>query len=151
MALITTISYKIAFAITSFERATLKRFHDEATCNEYMDFTHYNFLITGPEFGKEWRNGKDIEYHKVETKCHLCSYRPDRNYAGIGSLYLLHNGISDETIVKWSGTGKNRTWKEVPNTETRMILLCPNHVGSHFKWDDGVKIIKPQIQQLQLF
>ena len=135
MALISTISINVAKKISSFGILDLLQFLEKSTCNEYMLFTHYNFFYSHPEFGKKWINGEEFEFHSVETKCHLCDDMPYRNFAGIGSLYLLNNGITDPEILVYSGTGKQRKAEYQQNKSTRMILLCENHIGSHFAFN----------------
>lgn len=155
---ITTITLAVALAIGGAEIFNqIERFSKEATENEYTCFTHYNFFYSYPEFGKRWPSGKYAEFHLVNTKCHLCDYMPDRNFAGVGTMYLLNNGICNTEILVHKGYRKERGRlisidEYVPNSSrhSRMILLCPNHVGSHFRWSPE-KLAKKKIMQLELF
>lgn len=155
---ITTITLSVALAIGGTEIFNqIERFSREATENEYTSFTHYNFFYSYPEWGKKWANGKQCEFHRVNTKCHLCDYMPERNYAGVGEIYLLNNGICNAKILVVKGYKKERgrmipIQEYIPNTPrlSQMILLCPKHVGSYFKWDK-YKVKKAKPMQLELF
>lgn len=156
---ITTITVPVALAIGGAEIFNqVERFSKEATENEYFLFTHYNFFYSYPEWGNVWPDGKSCEFHQVHTKCHLCDWQPDRNYAGVGSIYVLNNGICNDEILVNKGykivRGK-KVWEHeyVPNTPriSRMILLCPDHIGSYFKWNENKEIFVPKQMQLQLF
>lgn len=144
---ITTIT--AALANTIGHPAELQKFIAEANCNHYTMFTHQNFFYSYPEFGKDWSNGKMCEFHRVNTKCHLCDWQPERNYAGYGTIYLLNNGVSKKTILIYEGIGKNRVTKLVPNTHSlsRMILLCPKHISGYFEFNP----IPKKNNQLTLF
>lgn len=154
---ITTITLSVALAIGGTEIFNqIERFSKEATENEYTRFTHYDFFYSYPEWGRPWKNGKSCEFHKVNTKCHLCDWKPIRNYAGVGSIYLLNNGICNDKILVTKGYRKQRgrTIQQiefVPNTPrlSRMILLCPNHVLSHFEWNRNKEL--KRVKQLELF
>lgn len=156
---ITTITLSVALAIGGVEIFNqIERFTKEATENEYTRFTHYNFFYSYPEWGKTWANGKSCEFHRVNTKCHLCDWQPQRNYAGVGTIYLLNNGICNDEILVSKGYKKERgrliQQKDfVPNTPrlSRMILLCPNHVASHFLWCRNKEVKKVKPMQLELF
>lgn len=136
----------------------LEAFAKEADSNDYTMFTHRNFFYSYPEWGKSWANGNDCEFHRVHTKCHLCDYMPDRNYAGVGNMYLLNNGCGEETILvvkKWE-TKRGvliPITERVPNTTrlSRMIILCPDHVGSYFRWNENNYVGKRKSVQLELF
>lgn len=153
--IITTITLSVALAIGGVELFNkIERFSKEATENEYTSFTHYNFFYSYPEFGKKWLNEKDCQFHRVNTKCHLCDYMPERNYAGVGTMYLLNNGICNDKILVSTGYKKERgriiqLKKFVSNTPrlSRMIFLCPKHVAGYFEWCQ--KKVKPM--QLELF
>jgi hypothetical protein len=154
---LTTLTYNLALRIRSGPSWDLDKFVKEASCCDYMLFPHYNFFYSYPDWGTQWKNGKESEFHRVETFCHLCGAKPERNYAGIGCLYLLNNGIGDEEILVSDGCyikrGKRvlRT-KYVKNTPrlSPMILHCENCVDSYFYWDPhGLHIKKPV--QLNLF
>jgi hypothetical protein len=154
---ISTISLSVALAIGGVEIFNqIEKFSKEATDNEYTSFTHQNFFYSYPEFGKSWKNGKSCEFHRVQTKCHLCDFVPERNYAGIGSMYLLNNGTCNDEILVNDGyevvRGKKvYNQKYVPNSpiHTRMILLCENHIGSYFKWNPHQE--RKKEMQLKLF
>lgn len=158
MAIISTISLNVALAICSCRMSDeIERFAKEGDCNEYTSFTHYNFFYSYPAWGKTWPNGNICEYHEVNTQCHICKEMPDRNFAGIGTLYLLNNGIGEADILVNDGyINKGGRMiplsKRVPNTPqlSRMILLCPNHVTEYFRWQQhGPK--KPTVLQMELF
>jgi hypothetical protein len=156
---ITTITLSVALAIGGAEIFNqIERFTKEATENEYTSFTHCNFFYSYPEWGKPWLNGKSCEFHRVNTKCHLCDWKPERNYAGVGTIYLLNNGICNDEILINKGykiLRGRKVWQQeyVPNTPrlSRMILLCQNHVGSYFRWCKNKEVKKVTPMQLQLF
>jgi hypothetical protein len=137
--MITTLSIRVADAIRSGPSFWLNDFIAFGDCNDVFPFAHHNFFYSYPEFGKQWPDGKPCEFHRVDTGCHLCGYQPSRNHAGVGNLYLLHNGVSDEQILVRTGAtvirGREIQHKEwVPNTPrlSRMILLCPQHAKGYF-------------------
>lgn len=154
---ISTITLSVALKIGTAEIFNqIEKFSKEATENEYTIFTHYNFFYSYPEFGKSWLKGKDCEFHKVNTKCHLCDYTPERNYAGVGTINILNNGICNDKILVSKGYETIRGRKVqlhdyVVNTPrlSRMILLCDKHVTRYIEWDKQKN--KPIQQQLQLF
>lgn len=156
---ITCISLSVALAIGTCEMfQEIERFSKEATENEYTSFTHYNFFYNSPEWGTKWLNDESCSFHRVNTKCHLCDYMPARNYAGIGTIYLLNNGVCNDEILVSKGTkiqrGRSIQINEwVPNTPrlSRMILLCSDHIGSHFKWRENKEIKEKKYIQLELF
>jgi len=123
---ISTISLNVANAISSGAKFELNWFFKEAQQNQYMSFSHHNFFYSFPEFGKEWPNGKDCEFHRVHTQCNVCGLKPSRNYAGVGSLYLLKGG-------------------------KRMELLCHEHVAKYKKWDPYIAPKTTNPMQLELF
>lgn len=88
MATISKISKRLAKAINT---SSFFKYHffEKAKENEYIELCHYNFFYSFPEFGKKWNNGNDCEFHKVETKCSCCSKTPERNFAGIGTIYIV--------------------------------------------------------------
>jgi hypothetical protein len=156
---ITTISLSVALTIGSSKLFDeIKRFSQEANENEYTSFTHYNFFYSYPQWGKTWKDDKTCEFHRVNTKCHLCDFEPDRNYAGVGTIYLLNNGICNNEILICKGyetiKGK-KVWKKEykPNTPrlSPMILLCENHIKSYFKWSNNKEVKKKYPIQLELF
>ena len=88
---ISKVSLKIASELASGERFSLEKFFLKAKPGEIFDFWHYHFFYSYPEFGKQWTNDQCCQYHEVTTHCSKCQENPDRNYAGVGSLYLLMN------------------------------------------------------------
>lgn len=125
---VSTLTLNVALAICGSNCDIVTRFSQEADTNEYMLFTHFNYFYSYPEFGKKWKLENDCEFHKVQIKCHLCQQLPERNYAGVGHIYLLHNGIG--------------------NNQNRMICLCQNHINDYFKWNPQMKV---RGKQLSLF
>lgn len=156
---ITTITLFVALAIGGSEILNqIEKFSKEAAENEYTNFIHYNFFYSYPEFGKKWLNGKDCEFHRVNTKCHLCDYTPERNYAGVGTIYLLNNGICNKDILVHKGFKKSRGRlihinEYEPNTPrlSQMILLCQKHIGIYFEWCKNKEVKKLKKLQLELF
>jgi hypothetical protein len=140
---ISSINVPVALAIGGAEIFNqIKRFSEAAKANEYTCFTHYHFFYSYPKWGKQWPSQKSCEYHTVNTKCHFCNWQPKRNYAGVGSIYLLNNGISNNNVLIPSIGGKQKS---------RMIFLCPTHVEPYYKWIDKNKIPKKGFVQLELF
>lgn len=124
---ISTITLQVALAIGSNEIFNqISKFTKEATEHEYTSFTHYNFFYSYPEWGKKWPNGETCEFHSLNTKCHLCNWRPERNYAGVGTIYLLNSG-------------------------SRMTMLCPKHIKGYFEYGNSQDIQKSIPTQLALF
>lgn len=152
---ISTISVEVALAIGVTELFNqVRKFAAEGDSNDCTSFTHYNFFYSHPEFDKKWPGEKQSEFHQVHTCCHICKARPERNHAGIGTLYLLNNGVGEREI--W----QTKAWKTyrgqklpvndlVPNTPrlSRMILLCKKHTACYFIWREK----KPVGMQLKLF
>lgn len=147
---ITTLSQSVAEQITT-NRVLLSEFIENAGNNQFFPFTHYNFFYSYPDFGKQWPGDKPCEYHDITTRCHLCGKEPERNFAGIGTLYLLHNGISNPTILTVGPDGKRMWVKNTPSL-SRMILLCEHHVGSHSPYrSKSFDPVAVQSKQLTLF
>lgn len=129
--LISSITYKVAFELTSSTRWELCDFVENAKRDTYMVLAHYNFYYSYPCFGTKWKGDKNCEYHKVETKCHYCDWKPERNFGGIGNMYLLLKAANE-----------------------RMILLCPTHAKNYHYWKDKTIITplaKPIYSQGLLF
>lgn len=147
---LSSITLNVALAIGTadcFNR--LEEFTKKASCCEYTSFTHYNFFYSYPLFGKKWKDNKYCEYHQVNTICHICKCMPERNYAGIGTMYLLHNGVGDnEILIK--NNGIKQYIKNTPRLSP-MIILCENHINQngYTEWEKSKKIKKNN--QLQLF
>jgi hypothetical protein len=89
--MLTKISLKVACELSSGPLFDLERFFKQAKPGEIFDFCHYNFYYSYPEWNKKWPGGKELQFHQVHTCCNKCQEQPERNYAGIGSLYLLMN------------------------------------------------------------
>lgn len=154
---ITSISLAVASMICSGPKFELLHFAENGNCNHVLLFSHYNFFYTYPVWGTKWKNGKDCQFHRLHTKCHLCDYTPERNYAGIGNIYLLNNGISDAEILVKTGESIKRGriithTQYVPNTPrlSRMVLLCPTHAKQYFNYKKE-PILKEENGQLCLF
>lgn len=137
-----TITPQVAAELCSGPRFDLQAFVEKGDANDVLLFAHYAFFYSYPAWGKKWPNGKDCVYHRVETQCHLCGYKPERNYAGVGTLYLLNNGVSEPTIRVKNGPMVKRRgqWMTptavVPNTPrlSRMILLCGDCAKQYFTY-----------------
>lgn len=156
--IISTITLPIAMALNSSAFSDIEEFAKYADCNEYTMFTHRNFFYSYPECGKKWTNGKDCEFHRVNVKCHLCGYTPERNYSGVGIMFLLNNGYGDEDILVVKSWQKKRgvlipIKERIANTPSlsRMIILCQNHVAGYFKWRQNKEVKKVKPMQLELF
>lgn len=136
---VSTITLKVALELCPSERFTLLDFHSKAGCNDAYLWAHASYFYSSPEFGKCWKNGKSREFHRVETACHICGCKPERNYAGVGNIFILNNGVNDDEILVKTGVHKVRG-KAVPKVEyvkntprlSRMVLLCKEHIGSYF-------------------
>lgn len=171
MVTISTITLKVALAIGGAEIFNrIGDFSKNANDNHFTQFTHSNFYYSYPEFGKKWTNNNDhCQFHRVNVKCHLCDHTPERNYAGIGTIYVLNNGIcNDEILVSTALKVKDRgveiirgkklqTFEYVKNTPrlSRMILLCKEHTASYFEWQKPSATLRQEIKQpilqLELF
>jgi hypothetical protein len=132
---ISSITLKVALEIGCAEIFNqIEKFSKEAHENNYTSFTHYNFFYTYPQ----------CEFHQVNTKCHWCGEMPERNYAGIGTINILNNGICNDLIIS-----KKQYIKNTPRL-SQMILLCDKHVGSYYKWSPNNQK-KKELLQLTLF
>lgn len=123
---ISTITLNVAQAISSGATFELNWFFKDAFEDQYMSFCHHNFFYSFPEWNKVWPNGKESEFHRVHTQCNVCGWKPERNYAGVGSLYLL-------------------------KSSKRMKLLCREHVANYRKWDPHIEAKPKNPMQLELF
>ena len=85
---ISKVSLEVASQLSSFSTFGLQDFFNKATPGQIFDFCHYNFYYSFPEFGHQWKNGLSCEFHRVETCCRKCQAQPERNFAGVGSIYL---------------------------------------------------------------
>lgn len=162
MSTITTITLDVALKISSGPVWEIQRFSKESGCCQVIDFTHYSFFYSYPAFGSKWPGGKESQFHRVHTKCHLCGWMPERNYAGIGSIYVLNNGICDDEILIATGhqvvNGRcKKQYAHIPNTPrlSRMILLCPDCAKQYFPWQPykiaDNKPSRTEMMQLSIF
>lgn len=126
---ITTLSYKVADAIRTMDNWELQEFAEKGKVGEMILYAHYHFFYSYPEFGKKWANDKSSCYHEVDVRCYLCGERPDRNFAGIGSIYLAKASAA------------------LP----RFVCLCRDHTGINTKFGEKRNSPKQQIKQLELF
>ena len=140
---LSTLTHNIASKIFSGSFFDFENFIKNADCNDYIKLSHFNFFYSYPEFGMKWKNGKNCQFHQVNTKCHLCGAMPERNYAGVGTINVLHNGVSDKEILVNDGFEIKRgvkiyKSKRVKNTPrlSQMILLCNNHVDGYFMFNN---------------
>lgn len=145
--MLSTLTYKVAHEITS-DRFGLDKFFEHGGCCEFIYFAHRNFFYSYPEFEKRWPDGKPCQYHSVNLKCHLCDCVPDRNYAGFGNMFLLHNGVSDTEILICN----KKERKYIPNTPrlSPMICLCKHHTAGYFQFNK-LTTVEKQVVQLDLF
>ena len=143
---LSAITKEIAVKISSSPKFELLDFIEKGDCNDYFLFTHYPFFYSYPEFGKKWKNEQSCQFHKIDIKCNLCDYVPERNKIGVGDIYLLHNGISDAEILVIQKDKSRKYVKNIPRLSP-MVCLCEKHIGSYFPYN------KEQIKnrQLELF
>ena len=125
---ISTISYNVASAIVSGSHFGLDQFFSQAPDGTWIMLAHYNFFYSYPEWGKRWVNGKDHESHRVNTMCHVCGSLPDRNFAGIGTIYLVKSSDSN-----------------------RVLLMCRNHIAGYKEWAASPLESERKFTQLELF
>lgn len=123
---ISTITLNVALALNSVGFSRLDEFASTAEGNEYVAFTHYSFFYSYPELGNKWPNGKDEQFHQVHTKCHICGQIPERNYAGVGTMYLVNDG------------------------RKRMRIVCHKHKSSYSEWQP-TPTLKKAPKQLAIF
>lgn len=123
------LSYDIAYQLASGEKFTIERFFYGGDNNDYIMFSHYSFIYHYPGFNKQFKGGISHSFHRLELQCHLCKQKPERNSAGVGNIYLLHNGASHpETIIGErvpDGKKIRIEYKAVPNKPPyRSLLIC---------------------------
>jgi ribosomal protein L24E len=123
---ISTITLNVALALNSVGFSRLDEFATKADLLEYIPFTHHNFFYSYPEWGKKWANGKEEQFHRVHTKCHTCGYIPNRNYAGVGTMYLVNDG------------------------HARFRIICHKHKSSYSEWQ-ATPLLKKAPKQLEFF
>lgn len=156
---ISTITKTVAFAICSGPLWDIIAFIDNGDANEYLMFSHYNFYYSRPEWGTKRVDGSSCQFHRVEPVCHICKRHFERNYAGVGTMYLLHNGVGDREVRVSDGFEYRRgrkisKTKLVANTSSlsRMIILCRDHVKGYFHYKTiEAKLIDQESRQLSLF
>ena len=83
------LTIQLVEAINTGAFSEAPEFFTHAFENEYMDLSHTNFFYTYPAWGKKLPDGKPCQFHRFEVRCHSCGAMPERNYAGIGGIYLL--------------------------------------------------------------
>lgn len=130
--MLSQLSYNLALEIMSDVKTYFMDFAKRHEYNHYYMFTHYSFYYSYPEFGKKWNNTSDLCcFHKIETCCNECGYTPDRNYAGIGTLFI---------------TGY------APKVDGKFTLYCKDCVpGFNFSEDPRITNFNTKTKQLQLF
>jgi hypothetical protein len=136
------LTYNLAYEITT-NRPLLEEFNNNASNNEYIQFTHYGFYYSHPAWEKKWLNtNEDCCYHKTPTRCNCCGKEPPRNYAGIGTLYIYKClQLNKKRLVLFCQSCKN--WKDSkPFTQIKAIeVVKPIHL----------KEVNPSSTQLKLF
>lgn len=123
---ISTITLNVALALNSVGFSRIEEFAEASEVIEYIPFTHYNFFYSSPEWGKKWANGKDEQFHRVHTKCNICGEAPERNYAGVGTMYLVNDG------------------------RKRMRIVCGRHKTPYSEWQ-ATPLLKKAPKQLEIF
>lgn len=123
--ILTKLSMKVAIEISTMRVMELCRFKQNSVGSSVMLFTHANHFYSYPGFGNTWKNGKECEYHGIETQCAVCGKRPDRNFAGIGTSYIR-------------------------NDYNRFTILCNEHAKNHPIYCE-IEFVKKQELQLTLF
>lgn len=128
------LSPGIALEINSGSKWDLQEFLKKSTENEYLPFwSHFSFFYRYP----------GLQFVRVIVHCHLCKSVPERNYAGIGSIHLLNNGVNErEILISKNG---EKQWVKNSIRYSKMICLCNDCVGSHFPFGRKINI------QLSLF
>lgn len=153
-----TISKDVAYVISSGSLFDLEQFILHGDANEYMAFSHYNFYYSYPAWGTKRKDGSSFTFHRVEPVCLLCKQTFERNYAGVGTMYLLNNGVGLKEIrvsdgFEYRGCRKIKKSKLVPNTPrlSRMIILCRDHVQGYLPFRIHGESIVNGSRQLSLF
>jgi hypothetical protein len=108
--MITQLTLKIAEAICSGEMVSLESFFKNGLSNQYFLFSHYNFYYSYPEWQKKWPNSQDCQYHRINVACHCCGKIPDRNYAGVGNIWLMKSKILNRDFTIFCNSCKN--WRD---------------------------------------
>lgn len=88
---VTKLSVAVAEEISTDSFLDLSRFKNEAIGSAVILFIHHNYFYSFPEWGTKWKYGNKMQYHRVDTKCAVCGYEPERNIAGVGYMYLRND------------------------------------------------------------
>lgn len=125
MTAVRSISLPVALRLNSESFSGLEDFFARASKGEYMMFTHRNYYYSTPKWGEKWQGGKDFQFHKVDVKCSVCGYMPERNVSAVGTMFLVKDEKPD-----------------------RAMIVCPDHVVGHTEY---VRNKEKRIIQLTLF
>jgi len=121
---IKSITLPVALRLNTQNFSGLEDFFVNAKIGEYRMFTHQNYFYSTPKWGEKWSSGKGFQFHKVEVKCSVCGYTPERNRAGIGIMYLV--------MGAWG----------------RAVIVCPEHIKGYVQY---ARNRKGKLVQLSLF
>lgn len=108
--MVTQLTLKIAEVICSGEKVSLEMFYNNGEYNEYFLFSHYNFYYSYPEWQKKWSNDQICQYHQINVACHCCSKIPNRNYAGVGNIWLMKSRMPNRDFTLFCNSCKN--WRD---------------------------------------
>jgi hypothetical protein len=117
--MISFLTLNLANEICSGQTQSLLSFYLNAKSNEFFLFSHFNFFYSYPEYGKQWKNEKICEFHRVNISCNCCKKIPDRNYAGVGNIWLMKSNKENRDFVCLCNSCKQ--WKNT--TEFKPIQI----------------------------
>jgi hypothetical protein len=93
------LTFNLANKIGSGEKFSLQEFFTNANNKHFFNFSHYNFFYSYPEWGKKWPNEKICQFHSVDIVCRCCRKKPNRNYAGVGSINLMKSILAKRDFI----------------------------------------------------
>jgi len=122
--MITHLTIRVAEAICSGEKVSLETFFRFGKANEFFMFAHHNFFYSYPEWEKKWKDEQICEFHQVNIACNCCGRIPERNYGGIGNIWLMKSNRERRDFVCFCNSCKNwRTTSQFKFNQPIQMLL----------------------------
>jgi hypothetical protein len=116
--MITHLTLKLAEAICSGEKVSIETFYKKGKANEYFLFSHHNFYYSYPEWGSKWKDEQICQFHRINVGCSICGDKPDRNYAGVGNIWLIKSNRDRRDFVLFCNSCKN--WRNTTEFKIEM-------------------------------
>jgi len=120
---IDNITLPVALKLNSEGFSGLEDFFSRASRGECKMFTHRNYYYSTPKPGKTWPSGKDFQFHRVDVKCSVCGYMPERNVGTVGTMFLVKGENPRRAMIVCTDHVIGRV-KYTPKREKKVVQLA---------------------------